>query len=142
MDCPSIDGLKGHRYTFALISSKDLDRDPIVDFAPFHHTHQLVQGFDLFAVNRRNDIAQFHTASDSLRAPFNPACSAPPPRDTLPIISPLIPHRLAIASGTRETPSPGRMSLPCLISSGTIRLTVSTGTAKPIPAKAPLGLTI
>ena len=31
---------------------------------------------------------------------------------------------------------------PFLINSGTMRLTVSTGTAKPIPAKAPLGLTI
>ena len=36
-------------------------------------------------------------------------------------------------------PRPGRVILPCLMSCGTIVLTVSTGTAKPMPAFAPDG---
>ena len=40
------------------------------------------------------------------------------------------------------TPRRGRTILPCAMSSGTTSFTVSTGTAKPIPALAPDGLAI
>ena len=54
----------------------------------------------------------------------------------------MIPHRLVWASGQTTTPSPGLMTRPYRMISGTTRLTMSTGMAKPIPALAPEGLAI
>lgn len=45
-------------------------------------------------------------------------------------------------SSSISMPSAGRVYFPLRISCGTTRLTVSTGTAKPMPALVPLGLYI
>ena len=66
---------------------------------------------------------------------FNPAFCAPPPGTVLSINTPVVLRRLVTKeSGAMLIPSPGLMTLPNSISCGTMRLTVSTGTAKPIPA--------
>ncbi len=57
--------------------------------------------------------------------------------------APSIPALRATSSRTNWTPPmSGRVTLPNLMSWGTILFTVSTGTAKPTPLEAPDGLTM
>jgi len=56
--------------------------------------------------------------------------------------TPRTPHRVVTVSGSMDTPIPALTTFPYLINWGTTQLTMSTGMANPIPAKAPPGLTI
>src|SRR5690606_7387943 len=73
---------------------------------------------------------------------FNPARSAADPGATLWITTPGAPMRAVISTGKTRIPIPARGARPVRISSGTTRLTVSTGTANPTPAKVPDGARI
>ncbi len=75
--------------------------------------------------------------------PFSPAASAAEPSCTSITATPLIPYCAVIillSSLSMVIPSFGLSYFPFAISCGTIRLTVSTGTASPIPAYVPEGL--
>ena len=71
------------------------------------------------------------------------AASAAEPGFTFRITTPSMPRSCAsrwLSPSSTSMPRAGRTYLPPLMSWGTTRLTVSTGTAKPTPALAPLGL--
>jgi hypothetical protein len=55
------------------------------------------------------------------------------------LYSPSTPSRVATASLAVTMPIPGVGTRPLLMSSGTTRLTISTGMAKPMPALVPDG---
>ena len=74
--------------------------------------------------------------------PRSPARAAGLPFVTSRTITPDTPHCRAYASARMRIPRPARCTFPYLINCGTMRSTVSTGTAKPIPALWPVELTI
>jgi len=76
-------------------------------------------------------------------APASPAFAAGPSGCTSASATPSVtPTALLKRSGMKEAPMPAWMARPRAMSCGTSRVTVSTGTAKPMPADAPLGLKI
>ena len=75
--------------------------------------------------------------------PTSPALCAAEPGVTRNTNTPLLPVsacRRVLSCSSTSMPSAGRMYLPVFMSCGTTRMTVSTGTAKPMPAEAPDGL--
>ena len=76
------------------------------------------------------------------RVGLRPAFAAPVPSWTVMTRTPDTPSRRTMPSWAGEMPRRGRMTRPCAMSCGTTSFTVSTGTAKPMPALAPEGLAI
>src|SRR6266850_3343558 len=103
---PSIDSLEGHRYTFPVGPPSELDRDLIVDFVVFHHTHQFIQGPDLLAVDRRNDVAQLHPAVDGLAGTLQPGLLRPGATRHLTDNQPLDPPPFGHRIGNERDPEP------------------------------------
>ena len=106
MDYRSIDGLEGHGNTFAAGPPQNLDRDLIADFVLLHHIHQVVQGPDRLAIDRRDDVAQFHPAGDGLTCALQPGLLRPAATRHLADNHPLDPPPLGHRIGNERDPEP------------------------------------